>query len=231
VAAEIKRLRRLPPVDDYAEIKKQMIERLLEIAENSKNSVAQHRAITSLIRYADEAAVRQAAKDPVPSIEELLRELSVGVEAEPSEERIADGGTIAAGDLMRTLPVQVKDDFRVVPDKQEPPRLVNAAEAHRVTREAESTARREDLHQSGAEVQRLTELYQQQQEAAAPTLSEPANEDGRVGEADRGPSIAGSACAAVQRQGGTRPGFRREMIRGRFPPQYRWVPFVEAEEA
>ena len=34
VAAEIKRLRRLPAADDYVGIKKQMIERLLEIAEN-----------------------------------------------------------------------------------------------------------------------------------------------------------------------------------------------------
>jgi hypothetical protein len=229
VAAEIKRLRRLPAADDYAGIKKQMIERLLELAENDKNSVAQHRAIVTLIKYADEGAVRPAAKNPVPNIEELLRELSAGVEAESSEDRIADGGTIAAGDLTRTLPVQIKDDCRVVPAKQELPRPVNAAEAYRVNREAEIRAHQEYIRQSRAEVERLTALYRQQQETAGPTLSEPANEDGLVGETDRDPSIDGSACVAVQRQGGTRPGFRREMIPGRFPPQYRWVPLVEGE--
>src|SRR5215471_8167577 len=76
VAAEIKRLRRLPAVDDYAGIKKQMIERLLEVAENDRNSVAQHRSIVTLIRYADEGALRQAAKGPTPNIEDLVRELA-----------------------------------------------------------------------------------------------------------------------------------------------------------
>jgi hypothetical protein len=231
VAAEIKRLRRLPAADDYARIKTQMIERLLELAENDKNSVAQHRAIVTLIKYADEGAVRQAAKNPVPNIEELLRELSAGVQAESSEDRIADGGTIAAEDFRRTLPVQIKDDCRVVPDKQEPPRLVNAGEAYRVNREAEIRAHQEYIRQSRAEVERLTALYRNQQEAAGPTMAEPANEDGLVGGTDRDSSIDGSARAAVQGQAGPRPGFRRETIPGRFPPQYRWVPLVEGKEA
>src|SRR5215471_14627941 len=76
VMEEIKRLRRLPAVDDYAGIKTKMIERLLEVAENDRNSVAQHRSIVTLIRYADEGALRQAAKGPTPNIEDLVRELA-----------------------------------------------------------------------------------------------------------------------------------------------------------
>jgi hypothetical protein len=238
VASEIKRLRRLPAVDDYAGIKKQMIQTLLQIAENGKNSVAQHRAIVTLIKYADEGAVREAAKGPAPNIEELLRELSVGVEADSSEERLADGGTIAAGDLTRTLPVQVKEDYRVVPDKQESPQVVSAAEAKaeadRDNRAAEIRAQQEFIRRSRAEVQRLTELYRQQQETAGPTMSEPAKEEGLGGEKHQDSSIAGSACAAVPtadlQYSGRRPGFRREAIPGRFPPQYRWVPVFEGDE-
>jgi hypothetical protein len=235
VAAEIKRLRRLPAADDYAGIKKQMIERLLELAENDKNSVAQHRAILTLIKYADEGSVRQqAAKGPAPNIEELLRELSAGVEAESSEDLIADGGTIAAGDLTKTLPVQIEDDCRVVPDKPQQTRLVNTAEAYRVNREAEIRAHQEYIRQSRAEVERLTALYrQQQQQAAGGTMSDPVKEEEIVAEGSQ-VAITGPPCAPVprayQQASGPRPGFRREMIPGRFPPQSRWVKHEEALE-
>jgi hypothetical protein len=65
VMAEIKRLRRLPAVDDYAGIKTKMIERLLEIAENDSNSVvAQHRAIATLIKDAEGGARQKSTEEP-----------------------------------------------------------------------------------------------------------------------------------------------------------------------
>jgi hypothetical protein len=245
VAAEIKRLRRLPAVDDYAAIKKQMIERLLALADNDRNSVAQHRAIVTLIKYADEGTERQAAKGPAPSIEELLRELNVSVEAERSEDRIAKVEIIGTKDLEKTLPVQVRslhseDDCRVVPYKPQPPWLVKAAEtrgeAYHVTRETEIRAQQESVRRSRDEVRRLTALYlEQQQEAAGPPPSEPAKEEELVGEKHQDSSIVGSGFPAVPtadpQNSGRRPGFRREAIPGRFPRQYRWVPVLEGDEA
>jgi phage terminase small subunit len=215
VAAEIKRLRRLPVVDDYAGIKKQMIEQLLALADNDRNSVAQHRAIVTLIKYADEGAERQAAKGPAPSIEELLKELTA---VESSRDRRAAGEAIEIGDLTKTRPVQV-EDCGLRPDKPQPTQPMAAAEAFRVAREEEIRAQQESVRRSREEVRRLTALYlEQQPEASGPPPSEPAKEEG-------------PAAPPVDLQNSGRgPGFRREAIPGRFPPQYRWVPIFEGEE-
>jgi hypothetical protein len=239
VAAEIKRLRRLPAVDDYTGIKKQMIERLLEIAENGKNSVAQHRAIVTLIRYADEGAERRRAKDPVPSIEDLVRELTANVEGESPEDRITDVESIGHGESQSTLPFQersLEDDYGDVLDKPQLARPVSAAEAKveafRVAREEEIKAHQAAVRRNREEVQRLTELYRQQQETAASPMSEPAKEVGAVSEEAQDAECASTAVPRPYLQAaGPRPGFRREMIPGRFPPQFRWVPDLEGDEA
>jgi hypothetical protein len=66
-----------------------------------------------------------------------------------------------------------------------------------------------------------------QEAAAALPMMRPATENGPVPEGVQGVSIDGSNCAAIPRAylqaSGPRPGFRREMIPGRFPPQSRWV--------
>jgi hypothetical protein len=210
VSEEIRRLRYLPAVDDYAEIKKQMIERLLDIAENG-NATAQHRAILALIRYADDGVERQPAKDPVPDVEQLLRELRANIEVESPEDQIAQVNPIGIHCLEKTPPVQaqslrVEDNYGMVPDKARQGRLVNTAEArteaYPITREAEIRAQHEYVCRSREEVRRLTE--EKVLEETAPTAYPP-------------------AC-------GPQPGYRREMIRGRFPPQYRWVPIVEEED-
>jgi hypothetical protein len=234
VAAEIKRLRRLPAVDDYAAIKKQMIERLLDLAENDRNSVAQHRAIVTLIKYADEGAERQAAKGPAPSIEELLKELTA---VESSKDRRAAGEAIEMGDLT-TRSVQVEDGYGLRLDKPQQTRLVNTAEArtdaYHITREAEIRTHQEYVRRSKEEVRRLTELYRQQQETAESPMSEPVKEEGLVGEKHQDSSTAGSACPVVEaadlQTSASRPGFRREMIPGRFPAQFRWVPILVGEQ-
>jgi hypothetical protein len=198
VAEEIQRLRRLPAVDDYAGIKKQMIERLLDIAENGKNSVSQHRAILALIRYADEGVERQPAKDPVPDVEQLLRELRADIEVKSSAELITQADTVGVH-VDKTPPVQVEDlrvedDYGLVPDKPQQPRLVN----------------------TGCQI------------------SELAKEKALIGEREPDSSIARTGYTAAPgadlEASGSLPGYRREMIAGRFPPQYRWVPIVDEED-
>jgi hypothetical protein len=78
-----------------------------------------------------------------------------------------------------------------------------------------------------------------QEAAAAAPIAGPATENGLVPEGVQGGSIDGSDCSAIlspiprayQQASWPRPGFRREMIRGRFPPQFRWVPDLEGDEA
>jgi hypothetical protein len=82
VAAEIKRLRSLPAVDDYAGIKKMMIRRLLEISENDARATARHHAIIALLKYAEEGAARHVPIDPETEIAALVRELTADVEAQ-----------------------------------------------------------------------------------------------------------------------------------------------------
>jgi hypothetical protein len=85
--AEIKRLRRLPAVDDYAGIKTKMIERLLEVAENDASATARHRAIQTLLRYAQEGAERHVTSDPETDIAALVRELTADVELRVAMDR------------------------------------------------------------------------------------------------------------------------------------------------
>jgi hypothetical protein len=238
VAAEIKRLRCLPAADDYAGIKRQMIELLLQIAENGKNSVAQHRAIVSLIRYADEAVVRQAAKGPMPNIEELVRQLTADAEVKSAEDQIAGVEFIGTAEAEKTLPFQergLEDNCGVAPDKLPLARLVSAAEAkaeaYRVARAEEVKAHQAAVRKSREEVRRLTELYRQQQEVAESPMSDPAKEEGIVAEEDQ-VAMTGSACVprAYQQASGPRPEYRREGIPGRFPPQCRWVPILKGEQ-
>jgi hypothetical protein len=70
--------------------------------------------------------------------------------------------------------------------------------------------------------------------AGASPMTGPATENGLVPEGVQGVSIDGSDCAAVprayQQASGPRPGFRREMMPGRFPPQFRWVPIFTSDE-
>jgi hypothetical protein len=242
VAEEIQRLRRLPAIDDYVNIKKEMILRLLDIAENGKNSVAQHRAILTLLQYSEKGVERQPAEAPVPSIEQLLKELRADIEVESFEDLIAQvnrmGTHVCKKPPAQAESVHIEDDYGLVPDKALQPRLVNTAEAraeaYRVTREAEIRAHQQHVERSRAEVQRLTELYrQQQQNAAGSPMSEQANEKGHVGDKDPDSSIADTSSAvprAYVQTSGPRPGYRREMIPGRFPPQFRWVTIIEEEE-
>jgi hypothetical protein len=134
VAAEIKRLRGLPAVDDYAGIKKSMIEALLALAANDKNSVAQHRAIVTLIKYADEGAVRQAAKNAGPTIEQLVRELMADAKVDSTGDEILEVEITGTDDFEKILPVQLrslhaKDDYGLEADRPQGSRLANAAEA------------------------------------------------------------------------------------------------------
>jgi phage terminase small subunit len=203
VAAEIKRLRRLPAADDYAGIKRQMIELLLQIAENG-SSVARHRAIVTLIKYADEGAVRQAAKAPI--IEDLVRRLTADAELKSSEDQIPGVETIGTDDLENTLPFRVssfEDDRGLIPDKPRLTRPVSAAEAEeafRLARAEEIKTHQEVVRRSRAEVEKLTALYRQQQEAAVLPMSAPASEQGLVGEVCQYPGHAASEVTMVQEE-------------------------------
>jgi len=92
VAKEIKRLRRLPAVDDYTTIKTKMIERLLEIAENDGSATARHRAIQTLLKYAEEGAERHVTSDPETDIAAIVKELTADVEAQVAIDRPSVAG-------------------------------------------------------------------------------------------------------------------------------------------
>jgi hypothetical protein len=243
VAKEIKRLRCLLPVDDYAGIKTKMIERLLEIAENDSNSVAQHRAIVTLIKYADGGAGQKSTKEPV-NVAELVRELLADLEPEASVEWPEEPAAIADDDLM-TPSVQVNEprvekERELLLDKPQLTRPVNPAyaaaeakaEAFRAMREAETRAHEESIRRSREEVRRITAIYREQGEAAlsrASSAEEPVTEAARDSSID--PSECGALPLAYRQASGPRPGYRRETVPGRFPPQYRWVPCFEGDES
>jgi hypothetical protein len=246
VAKEIKRLRRLPAVDDYAGIKAKMIERLLEIAENDARATARHHAIIALLRYCEEGAARQVTSDPETDIAALVRELTADVEVRASLDRIVGDKTLADGDLAETPSVQVsephvEEERDLLLDTSQLTRPVNPAyaaaeakrQAFRAMRDGEARGHEESVRRSRVEVRRLAAIYAEQREAAPARASVPANGDER--EEARDFLIDESACTAVPRPylpaSGPRPGYRLEAVRGRFPTQYRWVPAFEGDDS
>ena len=240
VAAEIKKLRHRPAIDDYTAIKTKMIERLLELADNDGNSVAQHRAIVTLLKYADESAERQVAKELDPEIAALVDELTSN--AAPHDSLDSDEvETLAAGDIAETVPVQRKsylgDDrrstlarfqFAATTNPSNAATQSNAA-AFVARRAAESREREEAVRKNREDVRRLTAIYRERREAARALVAEPATaeEPGREDGRDLSIGDSGFTAAPQVQVSGPRPRFRKIPIPGRFPPQWRLVPDFE----
>jgi hypothetical protein len=240
VAAEIKKLRNRPAVDDFANIKVRMIEKLLELSVDNTNSVAQHRAIVTLLKYADDGAERQVTKDLAPDLAALLDELTADAEVPAPLDPMEEIETVAAGDITETAAVQrhssLGDDRRSALAKlqfaarKKPAHA--AADANAEAFLAETKAHQESVRRSREEVQRLTALYRQKQdEVALGQVSKPATADKPVPEGSHDPSTDPFGRTEAYQASGRRPGYRREMIRGQFPPKYRWIPVSEADES
>jgi hypothetical protein len=82
VAAEVERLRRYPPPDNFEAIREFAIEKLLKMAESDPNSVARHRAMRTLLEHSADGlrkspALQQPTIAPVKKVDsaEIVAEL------------------------------------------------------------------------------------------------------------------------------------------------------------
>jgi hypothetical protein len=74
VAAEIERLRRYPPPDNFRAIREFAIEKLLKMAESDPNPVVRHRAMTTLLEHAEDGlrkspALQQPTVAPIKKVD------------------------------------------------------------------------------------------------------------------------------------------------------------------
>jgi hypothetical protein len=66
VIAEVERLRRNPPPNNFHAIKEFAVEKLLKMAESDPSPTARHRAMATLLKYADSGLRRQPAPQQCP---------------------------------------------------------------------------------------------------------------------------------------------------------------------
>jgi hypothetical protein len=65
VAAEVQRLRRHPPAENFAALREFAIEKLVEMAESDANPMARHKALSTLLEHSEEGLRRPA---PPPAV-------------------------------------------------------------------------------------------------------------------------------------------------------------------
>ena len=68
VVEEVQRLRQNPPPNNFRAIKEFAVEKLLKMAESDPNPTARHRAMATLLKYADSGLRRQPAPQQSPQL-------------------------------------------------------------------------------------------------------------------------------------------------------------------